>query len=54
MGGTQEDALAHAKAAMRLWLETAEEFGVPGNYVAGANIAGFQRVASAMSAFGLV
>ena len=34
--------------------ETAEEFGVPGNYVAGANIAGFQRVASAMSAFGLV
>ncbi len=28
-GGTQEDALAHAKAAMRLWLETAEEFGDP-------------------------
>ncbi len=28
-GGTQEDALANAKAAMRLWLETAEEFGDP-------------------------
>jgi len=28
-GGTQEDALANAKAAVRLWLETAEEFGDP-------------------------
>lgn len=28
-GGTQEEALANAKAAMRLWLETAEEFGDP-------------------------
>jgi glutamate dehydrogenase (NADP+) len=27
---------------------TAEEFGVPGNYVDGANIAGFRKVASAM------
>ena len=33
--------------------ETAEEFGVPGNYVAGANIAGFIRVAKAMVAHGL-
>ncbi|BBZ00243.1 NADP-specific glutamate dehydrogenase [Mycolicibacterium fallax] len=33
---------------------TAEEYGQPGNYVAGANIAGFIRVADAMSALGLV
>jgi glutamate dehydrogenase (NADP+) len=35
-------------------LSTAEEYGQPGNYVAGANIAGFIRVADAMSALGLV
>ncbi len=35
-------------------LETAEEYGQPGNYVAGANIAGFIRVADAMLALGLV
>lgn len=34
--------------------ETAEEYGDPGNYVLGANIAGFQKVARAMQAFGLV
>jgi len=34
--------------------ETAEEFGAPGNYVVGANIAGFIRVAKAMVALGLV
>ena len=34
--------------------ETAEEFGAPGNYVIGANIAGFIRVARAMVAHGLV
>ncbi len=33
---------------------TAEEFGVPGNYVIGANIAGFIRVAEPMRAFGIV
>jgi glutamate dehydrogenase (NADP+) len=33
---------------------TAEEFGVPGNYVAGANITGFEKVARAMTALGLV
>ncbi|MFS8606990.1 MAG: NADP-specific glutamate dehydrogenase, partial [Gammaproteobacteria bacterium] len=31
---------------------TAEEFGCPGNYVVGANILGFLRVAEAMVAFG--
>jgi glutamate dehydrogenase (NADP+) len=32
---------------------TAEEYGVPGDYVAGANIDGFRRVAEAMLAHGL-
>jgi glutamate dehydrogenase (NADP+) len=34
--------------------ETAEEFGAPGNYVMGANIAGFIKVARAMLALGLI
>ncbi|MBW9216056.1 NADP-specific glutamate dehydrogenase [Mumia sp. zg.B53] len=34
--------------------ETADEFGSPGNYVAGANIAGFVRVADAMLALGVI
>ncbi|MBF0212172.1 MAG: NADP-specific glutamate dehydrogenase [Magnetococcales bacterium] len=34
--------------------ETAEEFGVPGNYVVGANIHGFLKVARAMEAHGLI
>jgi glutamate dehydrogenase (NADP+) len=34
--------------------ETAAEFGSPGNYILGANIVGFIRVAEAMVAFGLV
>ena len=33
---------------------TAEEYAAPGNYVAGANIAGFLRVSKAMTALGLV
>ena len=35
-------------------LSTADAFGSPGNYAAGANIAGFTRVADAMLAFGVV
>lgn len=35
-------------------LETSEEYGSPGNYVVGANISGFTRVADAMLAFGVV
>ncbi|MCV7282659.1 NADP-specific glutamate dehydrogenase [Mycolicibacterium flavescens] len=35
-------------------LVTADEYGQPGNYVAGANIAGFIRVADAMLSLGLV
>ncbi|HIV57604.1 MAG TPA: NADP-specific glutamate dehydrogenase [Candidatus Stackebrandtia faecavium] len=35
-------------------LETADEYGMPGNYVAGANIAAYTRVADAMLALGLI
>jgi glutamate dehydrogenase (NADP+) len=34
--------------------ETADEFGAPGNYVVGANIAGFLKVANAMMSMGLI
>lgn len=33
---------------------TADEYGAPGDYVLGANIAGFERVAAAMTAFGVI
>ncbi len=35
-------------------LTTADEYGAPGNYVAGANIAGFTQVADAMLALGII
>jgi len=35
-------------------VSTADEFGVPGNYVLGANIAAFMRVADAMQSLGLI
>jgi glutamate dehydrogenase (NADP+) len=38
----------------RAAFEAAERHGVPGDYVAGANIAGFKKVADAMIAQGLV
>ncbi|BAN03512.1 NADP-specific glutamate dehydrogenase [Ilumatobacter coccineus] len=38
----------------RLCHERSEQYGTPGNLVHGANIAGFERVARAMSALGLV
>jgi glutamate dehydrogenase (NADP+) len=38
----------------QLVFETADEFGTPGNYVKGANIAGFLKVARPMVAFGLI
>lgn len=34
--------------------ETADEYGAPGDYVLGANIAGFRRVADAMIAMGVI
>ena len=39
----------HARCA-----ETADEYGAPGDYVVGANIAGFLRVADAMMALGVI
>ncbi len=38
----------------RTCFETAEQLGVPGNYVGGANVAGFLRVARAMAALGVI
>jgi glutamate dehydrogenase (NADP+) len=38
----------------RTCVETAERFGTPGNYVNGANIGGFLKVANAMLDQGLV
>lgn len=34
--------------------ETADKYGAPGNYVLGANITGFVRVADAMRAMGVI
>jgi glutamate dehydrogenase (NADP+) len=38
----------------RTCFETADEFGTPGNYVNGANIAGFLKVGKAMMALGVI
>lgn len=58
MPWTFEDVDAKLHAIMRNihrnCRETAEAFGVPGNYVTGANIAGFCKVADAMLDQGLV
>ncbi len=35
-------------------MATADEYGMPGNYVAGANIGGFIQVADAMLALGVI
>jgi glutamate dehydrogenase (NADP+) len=42
------------KAIHKACFETSQEFGTPGNYVNGANIAGFLKVADAMLDQGLV
>jgi glutamate dehydrogenase (NADP+) len=42
------------KSIHRTCLEAAGEYGNPGNYVAGANIAGFVKVVNAMLDQGLV
>ena len=47
MGFENYITLRHIDAA-------AKEYGMPGNYVAGANIAGFLKVADAMEAQGVV
>jgi glutamate dehydrogenase (NADP+) len=38
----------------RTCLETAEEYGTPGNYLNGANIAGFVKVVNAMLDQGVI
>ncbi len=38
----------------RMAKQAAEEYGMEGNYVAGANIAGFKKVAEAMLSQGIV
>lgn len=51
---TEERLHAIMRNIFRDCHEAAEAYGVPGNYVVGANIAGFRRVAEAMLAFGLI
>jgi glutamate dehydrogenase (NADP+) len=42
------------KAIHKVCFQTAEKYGTPGNYVNGANIAGFLKVANAMMDQGVV
>ncbi|WP_069385458.1 NADP-specific glutamate dehydrogenase [Cellulosimicrobium cellulans] len=50
-----EERLAQTMAGIHdRCVETADEYGAPGNYVLGANIAGFTKVADAMIALGVV
>jgi len=42
------------KAIHKAAYDTAEAYGQPGNYVLGANIAGFTKVAKAMLAYGVI
>jgi glutamate dehydrogenase (NADP+) len=50
-----EDRLAEIMRSIHdTCFATADEYGAPGNYVVGANIAGFLKVATAMDALGLV
>ena len=42
------------KSIHKTCLDAAEEYGEPGNYVTGANIAGFVKVVNAMLDQGLV
>jgi glutamate dehydrogenase (NADP+) len=50
-----EDRLAGIMARIHdQCVTTAEEYGAPGNYVLGANIAGFTKVAAAMIAMGVI
>jgi glutamate dehydrogenase (NADP+) len=51
---TEERLAAIMSGIHQRCFETAAEFGTPGNYVNGANIAGFIKVARAMVALGLI
>ncbi|RMF58758.1 MAG: NADP-specific glutamate dehydrogenase [Calditrichaeota bacterium] len=58
MSWSREEVDRHLQTIMKnihkTCVETAERFGVPGNYVAGANIGGFLKVADAMMDQGVV
>jgi glutamate dehydrogenase (NADP+) len=53
-----EDTEARLEEIMRgiheACVVTAREYGAPGDYIVGANIAGFERVARAMLAMGVI
>src|SRR5690606_28506295 len=50
-----EDRLAQIMAGIHdRCVETADEYGAPGNYALGANIAGFTKVADAILALGVI
>ncbi|GAA1015958.1 glutamate dehydrogenase [Acrocarpospora pleiomorpha] len=50
-----EERLAHIMRGIHdRCLQTADEYGTPGSYIAGANIAGFTQVAEAMLALGVI
>ena len=50
-----EERLAQIMAGIHdRCVETADEYGAPGNYVLGANIAGFTKVADAILALGVI
>lgn len=53
-GYTEQRLAAIMHSIHHRCLATAEEYGSPGNYVVGANIAGFIQVADAMLALGLI
>ncbi|WP_411107526.1 NADP-specific glutamate dehydrogenase [Streptomyces sp. cmx-4-9] len=50
----EEELAAIMRSIHTVTAETAERYGAPGDYVTGANIAGFERVADAMLAQGVI
>jgi glutamate dehydrogenase (NADP+) len=58
LGWSREEVDAKLQGIMKsihtACFETAERFGTPGNYVNGANIAGFLKVANAMMDQGVI
>ncbi|MGO3292755.1 MAG: Glu/Leu/Phe/Val dehydrogenase dimerization domain-containing protein, partial [Brachybacterium alimentarium] len=51
---TEERLTQIMKGIHTTCVETADELGRPGDYVVGANVAGFRKVADAMIAFGVI
>ena len=51
---TEERLTVIMKRIHKTCYETADQYGKPGNYVYGANIAGFKKVADAMISLGLI